>query len=107
MTNLCLEASLPKPTFYYKTSGIWTVFQKDILNAEYLQTLGLNDRQVKAVLFAKDKRRITNKEYQEINKTSARTAVRDLDSLVNSNIFKREGEKKGVFYQVVDGANGV
>ncbi len=52
MTNLCVEAGLPRPTFYYKTSGIWAVFQKDILNEEYLQTLELNDRQVKAVLYA-------------------------------------------------------
>jgi ATP-dependent DNA helicase RecG len=99
MTNLCLEAGLPKPTFYYKTSGIWAVFQKDILNAEYLQTLGLNDRQVKAVLFAKDKGKITNSEYQKLNDCSRNTASNDLTELVEKNILKPSGQRgAGAFY---------
>ncbi len=67
MTDLCLQAGLPKPSFYLKTSGIWAVFQKDIYNAEHLHTLGLNDRQVKAVLYAKENGSITNAIYQKIN----------------------------------------
>jgi ATP-dependent DNA helicase RecG len=99
MTNLCLEAGLPKPTFYYKTSGIWAVFQKDILNAEYLQTLGLNDRQVKAILFAKDKGKITNSEYQKLNDCSRNTASNDLTELVEKNILKPSGQRgAGAFY---------
>lgn len=99
MTNLCLEAGLPKPTFYYKTSGIWAVFQKDILNAEYLQTLGLNDRQVKAVLYVKDKGKITNSEYQKINDCSRNTASNDLTELVEKDILKPSGQRgAGAFY---------
>jgi len=99
MTDLCVEAGLPKPTFYYKSSGIWAVFQKDILNAEYLQTLGLNDRQVKAVLFAKDKGRITNSEYQKLNDCSRNTASNDLTELVEKGILKPSGQRgAGAFY---------
>lgn len=99
MTNLCLEAGLPKPTFYYKTSGIWAVFQKDILNAEYLQTLGLNDRQVKAVLYVKVKGKITNSEYQKINDCSRNTASNDLTELVEKDILKPSGQRgAGAFY---------
>ncbi len=99
MTDLCVEAGLPKPTFYYKTSGIWAVFQKDILNAEYLQTLGLNDRQVKAVLFAKDKGKITNSEYQKLNDCSRNTASNDLTELVEKDILKPSGQRgAGAFY---------
>jgi ATP-dependent DNA helicase RecG len=107
MTKMCVEAGLPKPTFQFKTSGIWAVIQKDILNAEYLHTIGLIDRQVKAVLYVKEKGRITNSEYQHINKTSARTAVRDLELLVNSRILNRKGERKGAFYELGNGVYGV
>lgn len=107
MIDLCAEAGLPKPLYYYKSSGFWVEFRKDIYNAEYLQTLGLTDRQIKAVLYTKDKGKITNSEYQEINETSARTAVRDLEILVNSGVFKRKGERKGAFYELEDGVNGV
>ena len=57
MTNLCIEAGLPKPQFEYEGSGMLVVFQKDIYYYEYLQNLGLNDRQIKAVLFVKEKDR--------------------------------------------------
>lgn len=107
MTNICLSAGLPTPLYYYDMSGYWVVFRKDIYNAEHLQTLGLNERQIKAVLYVKDKGKITNSEYQHINKTSARTAVRDLELLVNSGVLKRKGERKGAFYELGNGVNGV
>jgi hypothetical protein len=40
------------------------------------------------------KGRITNKEYHEINNTTDRTALRDLETLIEMNIIKRIGEKK-------------
>jgi ATP-dependent DNA helicase RecG len=66
-----------------------------------LQSLDLNDRQVKAVLFIKGKKRITNKEYQKINKTTDRTALRDLETLMKLNIVKRIGNKKGAYYELL------
>lgn len=59
-----------------------------------MQSLDLNERQVKAVLYVKTKGRITNKEYQEINNTTDRTALRDLETLIELNIIKRIGIKK-------------
>ncbi|WP_262250263.1 hypothetical protein [Parapedobacter soli] len=96
-----MEAGLPKPTFYYKTSGIWAVFQKDILNEEYLQSLGLNGRQVKAVLFVKEKGKITNKEYQRLNDISNRTATNELTALVSGfAVLKVSGAGAGTFYHL-------
>jgi ATP-dependent DNA helicase RecG len=43
---------------------------KDIYTEEYLRNLGLNERQIKAVVYAKKNGRITNKEYQKINNCS-------------------------------------
>jgi ATP-dependent DNA helicase RecG len=44
---------------------VWLL--KDRFTEEQLQKLGLNERQVKAVLYMKERGKITNKEYQEIN----------------------------------------
>lgn len=103
MTDLCVEAGLPKPTFYYKSSGIWAVFQKDILNAEYLQTLGLNDRQVKAVLFAKDKGKITNSEYQELNDIKKSVTATELQDLADKGVLVKVGSTgRGTKYILPD-----
>ena len=45
---------------------------KDDLTQEQLVKLGLNERQIKAVLYVKENGRITNREYQKINQISNR-----------------------------------
>lgn len=53
----------------------------------------LKERQVKAFLFAKEKRKITNSDYQILNGVSKATATRDLAELVELyKIFNRSGE---------------
>ena len=103
----CKQAGIPEPLFSYDSSDISVEFRKNIYNEKYLQSLSLNDRQIKAILFVKEKGKITNSDYQQINNTSARTAVRDLESLVNRGVLKMKGERKGVFYELLDGVNGV
>ena len=58
-------------------------------------------------MYLKEKGKITNSEYQQITDTSARTAVRDLETLVTKDIFRRKGQRKGAFYELADGVNGV
>lgn len=98
--NECKKARIPEPVFTYDSSDISVEFRKDIYNEKHLQSLDLNVRQVKAVLYVKEKGRITNKEYQEINNTTDRTALRDLETLIQLNIIKRIGEKKGAYYEL-------
>ncbi|WP_194977167.1 ATP-binding protein [Aquiflexum lacus] len=98
--NECKKAGIPEPVFTYDSSDISVEFRKDIFNEKHLQSLDLNVRQVKAVLYVKEKGRITNKEYQEINNTTDRTALRDLETLIQLNIIKRIGEKKGAYYEL-------
>lgn len=98
--NECKKARIPVPVFRYDSSDISVEFRKDIYNEKHLQSLDLNIRQVKAVLYVKEKSRITNKEYQEINNTTDRTALRDLETLIELNIIKRIGEKKGSYYEL-------
>jgi len=100
MKNLCLEANIPAPQFSFKGNDFWTVFRKDIYNKEDLSKLGLNERQLKAVLYVRENGKITNKEYQELNNTIDRTALRDIEELMNKDIFKREGDGKNTHYRI-------
>jgi len=43
------------------------------------------------VLYAKEKGRITNKEYQELYQASERTATRELTQLVSEELFEKIG----------------
>jgi ATP-dependent DNA helicase RecG len=71
-----------------------------------LSLLGLSDRQIKAVLYVKEKGRITNLEYLEINTgITDRTALRDLDNLIEKGIFQRVGEKKAAYYELANVVN--
>ena len=54
-----------------------------------MRKIGLNERQIKAVMYVKEKGKITNKEYQSIADISKRTASRDLKELINKGIFKQ------------------
>jgi ATP-dependent DNA helicase RecG len=78
---------------------LWLTFRKDILTPEYLQSLGLNERQVKAMQYVKEKGRITNTEYQEFFGVSKKTASNDLGNLEKRGILERTGTKgAGTFY---------
>ena len=88
MKNLCLEAKIPVPQFSCKGNDFWTVFRKDIYNKEDLSKLGLNDRQIDALLFFKSKGEITSSEYAEKYNISDRTARRDLSELTENKLLK-------------------
>jgi ATP-dependent DNA helicase RecG len=89
----CKQAGIPEPVFSYDSSDISVEFRKDIYNEKYLQSLDLSERQVKAVLYLKEKGRITNSDYQTLNDISKATATRDLTELVEKHkILKRTGD---------------
>jgi len=94
MINECAKAGIPKPLYYFDMSGFFVEFRKDIYNENYLKSLDLKDRQIKAILHIKEKGKITNSGYQKLNNVSKATATRDLTELVEVyNILKRTGEK--------------
>lgn len=99
MVELCREQGLPEPEFKEFGDGFSVIFYKDIYNEDYLRKLGLNDRQIKAVLYVKERGKITNKEYQEITGCSKPTATRELSNMVKAGIFLKKGiTGKGTFY---------
>ncbi|MEW6040336.1 MAG: RNA-binding domain-containing protein [Elusimicrobiota bacterium] len=59
----------------------------------------LNERQKKAIDYIRRKGKITNSEYQKINRTTKKTATRDIQNLVRREILIRYGRTgKGVYY---------
>jgi ATP-dependent DNA helicase RecG len=93
MIKECIDAGKPKPLYYYDMSGFFVEFRKDIFSEKYLKSLGLNDRQEKAIIFIKERGKISNSEYQELNNVSKATATRDLSELVEKyEILRRAGD---------------
>jgi hypothetical protein len=77
-------------------------FYKDIYTEEVLKKTGLNERQIKTVIFVKEKGKITNKEYQKITGVSKPTASRELATLVSRKLLEQQGVTgKGPFYILI------
>jgi len=85
------------------SSGFWVVFRKDFYNADSLREKGLNERQIKAVLYVVENKKITNSEYQKINSVSKRTATNDLTELVNefALLIKIGTSGSNIWYEIV------
>ena len=98
MTNALKDAGLPELKIEANHVDFTLVFFKDVYTEEYLQRLGLNERQIKAVMYVKEKGRITNREYRELNKVSNKTAYLELEDLVKRKIFSTEGIGKALTY---------
>ena len=97
--NECIQFGIPQPKFYYDMSGFWVEFRKDNFNIEYFESLGLNQRQIEALKYVKEKGKITNSEYQSINDCSRNTASNDLTELVNKELLESSGQKgAGAYY---------
>ncbi len=99
----CEEHGLPKPEFENDGKDFWVIFRKDIYTETYLKKLGINERQIKAILYTKENARISNKKYQSINNVSKRTATNDLTELVEEfKILNKIGTSgAGIYYKLM------
>jgi len=103
----CVEKGLPEPEFAQTQGALWLTFRKDIFTEEYLRSFGLNDRQIKVVLYVKEKGRIMNAEYQKLCGISKRTASNDLSNLETTGILERVGTTgRGTYYQLKEQKRG-
>lgn len=101
MINECILFGIPKPKLFYDMSGFWVEFSKGTYNEKHLKSLGLNSRQIKAIKYLNENRRITNSEYQTIHKVSRNTATRDLTELVEKGLIKSSDTKgAGSYYKL-------
>lgn len=103
IVNSCKAAGLPTPTLEEDGGGFIVKLFKDKFTEEQLQKLGLNERQIKAVQYVKEKGKITNKEYQEMNQISRQMATNDLQDLTNEfKLLKNNGYGAGSYYELAN-----
>jgi ATP-dependent DNA helicase RecG len=101
IVNSCKAAGLPTPILEEDGGGFIVKLFKDRFSDEQLRKSGLNERQIKAVLYVKERGKVTNKEYQEVNKISERTASREISELVKADILEQAGSfGAGSFYKI-------
>ena len=99
----CLEQGLPEPDFKEENGVMTVTFYKDKWNEENLKKLGLNERQVKAVMYVKKKGFINNSKYQEINDIRKTTATEELRKLVEMKLLTEPTSKgRGAKYELKD-----
>jgi ATP-dependent DNA helicase RecG len=102
IVDACKMAGLPTPIFEEDGGGFMVKLFKDKFSEEELRQQGLNDRQIKAVLYVKEKGKITNSEYQKINEISKRTATTELTGLTEIHkILKNSGHGAGSYYEII------
>lgn len=98
MVELCRAAGLPAPDFAQHGPHFVVTLWRDWLTADTLASLGLNERQIKAVAQVKIRGRITNAELQTLASATRKTAARDLEALVAKGLFRMVGAKRGSHY---------
>lgn len=94
----CVDWGLPEPEFEFTGTSLVVTLRKSKLNEEYLDTLGLNERQRKAINYMKKHKKITSKEYAELFSITDRTARNDLKSLLEKKILIQRGTSKKLTY---------
>ncbi len=101
------QAGLPPPTFRETAAGFLVVLQgqtfpigvNEAVDTQEWVRMGLNERQIAALLHLTEHRRITNRDLQELSPTvSAETIRRDLADLVERGLLLKVGEKRATYY---------
>jgi predicted HTH transcriptional regulator len=93
------EAGLPEPEFRQDGGTFAQALWRDWLTPAALATLGLGERQKKAIDFVRTHARIGNAEYQRLAGVTKATATRDLEALTKAGVLRRVGiTGKGTYY---------
>ncbi len=93
MMKGCSLAGLPRPEFQYDQTG----FRVELKKAESLRK-GLNERQLDALVFFKEKGEILTSEYVKKYGVTDRTALRDLSELIERGLIRKEGANRNARY---------
>jgi len=100
MLDLCKKAERFLE-FKEVSNGFSIIFRKSKLTKEYLEKLGLNERQKKATEYLKEHKKITSKKYAELFKITGRMARNDLKGLVDKRVIQREGASDKTAYYIL------
>ncbi len=100
------EAGLPPPEFRDTAAGFLVTLRGEMgddhavaVDTSEWRRMGLNERQIAAMLYLAEQRRITNSDLQELAPdVSPETIRRDLADLVERRLLLKIGEKRGAYY---------
>lgn len=99
MVKDCIEAGLPEPEYREEQGGFAVYFYKDIFYEGNLRRMGLNDRQIMAIKYVKEKGTISNSDYRNLTSVSKPMASIELKILMEKNLLERSGKTgKGTEY---------
>ena len=93
------EAGLPEPEFRQDGGTFVQALWRDWLTPKARASLGLSERQHKAIDFVRAKGRIANADYQRLAGVTKATASRDLEALTKAGVLRKVGRTgKGTYY---------
>ena len=99
--NTCKLFGLPEPTISALNGGILVTLFKENVITRNIKLSDLNQRQIAAIEYLKLNDKITNSDYQKLNKVSDTTANRDINKLIILKILKKSPEKgSATFYEL-------
>ncbi|MDA2935988.1 helix-turn-helix domain-containing protein [Patescibacteria group bacterium AH-259-L05] len=97
----CLKHGLPEPLFEEITESLVITFWKTKLTEKFLEELNLNERQIKAIEYLKEYKKITSKKYAELFKITERMARNDLKGLADKKVIQKRGVSDKLAYYVL------
>ena len=100
MIKRCRESGLLEPEFEEKMGSFVTTIRRHCLTEEYLQSLGLNERQTEIFEYLKIHKSIKSTEYSIMFNVTDRQARADLSHLVDMHLLKRTGQARLVIYML-------
>ncbi|MBM3712990.1 MAG: DeoR family transcriptional regulator [Actinobacteria bacterium] len=102
MIEQCRQQGLPEPNFIsIRKEEFRAILSRDIFTDDYLNKLGVNERQIKAIEYIRKIGQINNTRYQELTNVSKPTATRDLQELIKKSVLQKSGVTgKGTSYRL-------
>lgn len=99
MIEEMLQDGHPAPEFVNKPHSFTVILRNARERPAARWGANLNPRQLQALRYLQERKRITNREYRELcPEVSAETVRLDLVALVEQGILLRIGDKKGTYY---------
>jgi ATP-dependent DNA helicase RecG len=102
MIRTMRQAGLEPPTFENRGTSFWVTLKGShpgpSISVSEMERLGLNERQVQALHYLHAHGRITNREYQQEFGVSERTALYDLQGMVEADLVLPVSSGRGRYY---------
>ena len=92
IVEACQKNELPAPEFKEDFGGLQVTLYRNFFNEKDLKALGLNERQIKCVLYLNENGKITISEYRDLVGVKDRTVLDDFNILRELDIIVKMGD---------------